>query len=181
MCFTDASDGSARDAELTREEVIALVLYTGGNRPGELFAMPYLVLTLVLTLVLARPGPMYTCYNREMRDALSLIATSNSAHHAEAPIFLTTIHMIVSGLIKLSKLTKLGDGVTLFRGLSGRNLPKEFLKADEYGCWYAPCMIAPSRCSASCYLMALGGGAVAGWSWHSCRRRATSRWRQRFD
>jgi len=42
----------------------------------------------------------------------------------------TTLHVINSSIVKLSKLTK---AVPVYRGISGRVLPREFWAANEFG------------------------------------------------
>eukprot|EP00966_Prymnesium_polylepis_P250740 5798002-Prymnesium_polylepis.1 len=61
-------------------------------------------------------GPMYKLYNNTLRK--QLFGT-----------FVTTIHSINSGIVKLSKLTK---ATTVYRGVSGL-LPNEFWEESEDG------------------------------------------------
>ena len=45
-------------------------------------------------------------------------------------VFVTTIHAINSGIVKLAKLQRT---TTVYRGVSGGVLPSEFLLPDQYG------------------------------------------------
>ena len=47
--------------------------------------------------------------------------------------YITTIHAIVSGIIKGSCIMKLPFNRKVYRGLSGFELPEEFWNEDEYG------------------------------------------------
>ena len=48
-------------------------------------------------------------------------------------MFSTTIHCLVSGVTKISRVTKLGEGLLLYRGFGGLALPDQFYKAPESG------------------------------------------------
>ena len=62
-------------------------------------------------------GPMYVHYNGVLRNK-----TKGS--------FVTTLHAINSGILKLSKLTK---AATVYRGVAGGVLPKQFWSPNEHG------------------------------------------------
>ena len=62
-------------------------------------------------------GPMYAKYNGTLRTK------SRGA-------YVTTLHAINSGIVKLSKQTK---ACTVYRGVSGGILPEEFWQANEHG------------------------------------------------
>ena len=47
--------------------------------------------------------------------------------------YVTTIHAIVSAIIKLASIMKLPANRKVYRGLSGIELPPEFWQEDEYG------------------------------------------------
>ena len=47
--------------------------------------------------------------------------------------FSTTIHCLVSGITKISRVTRLGDGLLLYRGFGGLALPDQFYRATESG------------------------------------------------
>ena len=64
-------------------------------------------------------GPMYIFYNTVLRGGVRR--------------YITTIHAIVSGIIKLSSIMKLPFNRKVYRGLSGYILPAEFWMEDEYG------------------------------------------------
>eukprot|EP00960_Hanusia_phi_P060603 764555-Hanusia_phi.AAC.1 len=95
-------DSRVLTSELRREEVVALVLYT---------------------------GPMYVKYNQILRSA----KTSDASEEGAKNNYATTIHCIVSGVIKLSKLTKLPSSRLVYRGLSGLRMPERFVQEDELG------------------------------------------------
>jgi hypothetical protein len=63
---------------------------------------------------------MYAAYNRVLRQQV-------------APQFVTTIHAIVSGIIKLASIMVLPMDRKVYRGLSDIELPQEFWEEDEYG------------------------------------------------
>ena len=49
--------------------------------------------------------------------------------------FATTIHILVSAVVKLTRAEKLRAGLELYRGLGGSMaLPEKFYKGDENGC-----------------------------------------------
>ncbi len=49
--------------------------------------------------------------------------------------FATTIHILVSAVVKLTRAEKLPAGLELYRGLGGSMaLPEKFYKGDENGC-----------------------------------------------
>ena len=81
-------------------------------------------------------GAMYARYNTILRDTLpeEEDAQSNSGRaDADANLFPTTIHAIVSGIRKLAAVAKMPEGGAVFRGLSGLALPPEFFEEDEQG------------------------------------------------
>ena len=93
-----------RDAELSRPEVIAVVLYT---------------------------GPMYEKYNCILRrwpqGAYKEMVQKGAT-------YTTTIHALVSAVQKLASVMKLPDGLKLYRGLGGViDLPKSFFKSHANG------------------------------------------------
>jgi Ran GTPase-activating protein (RanGAP) involved in mRNA processing and transport len=65
-------------------------------------------------------GPMFMHYNMVLRQQTG-------------KQYITTIHAIVSGIIKLSSIMKLPLDRKVYRGLSGVELPEEFWHADKYG------------------------------------------------
>ena len=95
----------AKKAELTRAEMIAVVLYT---------------------------GPMFVVYNGILRqfpkELYDVFAESDNR-------FSTTIFVLVSAIQKLSRCMHIPAGMLLFRGLGGTlELPDSFTIADENGC-----------------------------------------------
>jgi hypothetical protein len=50
-------------------------------------------------------------------------------------LFATTIHILVSAVIRLARATRLPSGLELYRGLGGlMELPDSFLRVDANGC-----------------------------------------------
>jgi hypothetical protein len=47
--------------------------------------------------------------------------------------FATTIHCLVSAVTKISRATKIRDGLLLYRGLGGIRLPESFYKGGKAG------------------------------------------------
>jgi len=101
-----------KERELLLEEVICLRLYT---------------------------GPLFEKYNAVNRGVGKeskfmfdkFVSLCGGAEEKEAPnTYTTTIHVLTSGLIKVSKLSK---AVDLFRGMSGGVLPDQFWEADASG------------------------------------------------
>jgi hypothetical protein len=99
---------------LTRSELIALRLFT---------------------------GPMYMKYNAFLRH--HPISSTSTALLPSPPAiyqslkgnhYCTTISLIVSGIIKLSRTTPLPPSRRVYRGLSGLRLPEKFWKPDSFGC-----------------------------------------------
>ena len=89
-------------AGLTREEVIAIRLFT---------------------------GPMFMKYNAKLRQfpAAAVAALKGNA-------YVTSIHAVVSAIIKLSRTWKIPDDRKVYRGLGGMLLPQKFWREDAYGC-----------------------------------------------
>ncbi len=95
----------AEKAALTREEMIAVVMYT---------------------------GPMFVVYNGILRqypqELYKVFATGDNR-------FSTTIFVLVSAVQKLSRCMHIPAGMLLYRGLGGTlELPDSFSKADANGC-----------------------------------------------
>jgi hypothetical protein len=56
-------------------------------------------------------------------------------YSAGGNLFATTIFVLVSAVIKISRVMRLPPGLALFRGLGGlAELPDSFWSADEHGC-----------------------------------------------
>ena len=77
-------------------------------------------------------GPMYSRYNRILREALSS-ESQGAGTSASSNFYPTTIHVLVSGICKLTRVAKMPEGRVVFRGLSGLALPPEFFEKDEQG------------------------------------------------
>jgi hypothetical protein len=90
---------------LRREEVIALRLYT---------------------------GPCYQLYNAALRKAAIAGGKGEGGEQtsAEGVPFVTTVHLINSGLLKLSKLQQC---VVVYRGIGGVTLPEVFREPNKDG------------------------------------------------
>uniref|UniRef100_A0A7S0W5B3 NAD(P)(+)--arginine ADP-ribosyltransferase n=1 Tax=Hemiselmis tepida TaxID=464990 RepID=A0A7S0W5B3_9CRYP len=73
-------------------------------------------------------GPMYCKYNAVLRNfPESMVKLMHGNKYT------TTIHCIVSGIIKLSKSMKLPEDRKVYRGLGGLELPEAFTKPDAFG------------------------------------------------
>jgi hypothetical protein len=48
-------------------------------------------------------------------------------------LFPTTIHVLVSSIVKLTQSMKIPTGFRLYRGLSGKELPASFYQHDKQG------------------------------------------------
>jgi hypothetical protein len=98
---------AARMAKLRREEVIAIILYT---------------------------GPMYTMYNcvlAQWSSPATMWATLQSGNN----LFTTTLSVLVSAVQKLSAISVIPDGLKLYRGTGGlASLPQHFSTPDEFNC-----------------------------------------------
>jgi hypothetical protein len=97
----------ARKAGLRREEVIAIILYT---------------------------GPMYMIYNCLLARWSSPSAMWDTLRCGNN-LFTTTLSVLVSAVQKLSAITVIPDGLRLYRGTGGLTyLPDHFTNPDEYNC-----------------------------------------------
>ena len=96
---------ASQDANLRKEEIIAIVLYT---------------------------GPMFQIYNTILRkhpeDKFAIFNDGDN-------LFSTTIFVLVSAVQKLSRFTRIPLGTLLYRGLGGKvDLPDFFYQVDDKGC-----------------------------------------------
>ena len=71
-------------------------------------------------------GPMYVKYNAVLRGMA--VATAGGT------IYSSTVHLICSGLHKLSRVSELPKEMKLYRGTGGMALPSSFLEPDASGC-----------------------------------------------
>jgi hypothetical protein len=71
-------------------------------------------------------GPMYLKYNAVLRGMAGATAGGTS--------YCNTIHLISSGLRKLSRVSEPPAGMLLYRGNGGMALPSSFLEPDEQVC-----------------------------------------------
>ena len=95
-------------AALIKEEVAALRLYT---------------------------GPMFVLYNAALRRSPKEDVAKITVENGQLNLYETTIFAIVSGVTKLSKVTKIPEGRRLYRGLGGMVLPRQFWES------YAECQV----------------------------------------
>ncbi len=59
----------------------------------------------------------------------------SSKFRAGGNLYATTIHILVSAVIKIARAMKLPSGLELFRGLGGlTELPDSFFRVDANGC-----------------------------------------------
>ena len=70
----------------------------------------------------------------ELAARLSQAVDEHRQMSKTKPQFVTTIHMITSGIIKLSNLMRLPQSRKVYRGLGGMALPGCFFWPDEFGC-----------------------------------------------
>ena len=52
--------------------------------------------------------------------------------HLKGNKYVTSIHCAVSGMVKLSKVTRIPDSRKVYRGMSSMRLPREFWIEDEH-------------------------------------------------
>uniref|UniRef100_A0A7S4PDB7 EF-hand domain-containing protein n=2 Tax=Guillardia theta TaxID=55529 RepID=A0A7S4PDB7_GUITH len=97
-----------KSSKLTKEELIGLRLYT---------------------------GPMYMLYNESLRDYLSKHKSSSPSRRSvrKKMNYVTTIRMIASGILKLSKLSSLPPNRKVYRGLANVKLPVFMVSSDHLG------------------------------------------------
>ena len=69
---------------------------------------------------------MYVKYNGVLRGMAGATAGGTT--------YSATVHLIASGLRKLSRVSEPPEGMVLYRGNGGMALPADFLEPDEQGC-----------------------------------------------
>ena len=74
-------------------------------------------------------GPMFVKYNTVLRSMGGGAATA-AKQLLHGNLYTTTLHVISSSIVKLSKLTR---AVKVYRGISGMALPEAFHEANQYG------------------------------------------------
>ena len=74
-------------------------------------------------------GPMFMKYNASLR-----MFPHDMFEGLQGNRYTTTIHAVVSAIIKLSKVWELPPSRKVYRGLSGMVLPQAFWKKDRFGC-----------------------------------------------
>ena len=94
---------TAKEGNLGRVEVIALVLYS---------------------------GPMKTEYNNQLRK---IAQPSDDAISERDKTYSTTIFVLGSAIVKLTKLQRISTGMRLFRGVNGLRFPDRFQQPDNSG------------------------------------------------
>ena len=98
---------TSKNAKLRREEVIAVVLYT---------------------------GPMFHAYNTVLRKRLHFSGIDRSEADSERQ-YVTTIFVIASAIVKLTRVQRIESGLKVYRGLGGDvQFPRPSDKADGRGC-----------------------------------------------
>ncbi len=77
-------------------------------------------------------GPMYQIYNTILRQHTK---EDFQVFKNGRNLFPTTIHVLVSAVIKIARIIAIPPGLNLYRGLGGTaELPDSFWKADQFGC-----------------------------------------------
>jgi len=101
-------EANVKMAGLRTEEALALQLYT---------------------------GPMYWKYNTVLRNPPDMLQDPppDSFVRLRGNKYTTTIYCIVSGTIKLSKVTSLPPSRVVYRGLHGLEMPNKFVSQDAFG------------------------------------------------
>jgi len=92
-------DKVSRRADLGKDEIIAVILYT---------------------------GPMFQIYNLVLRQG-----PADLFQALKGNLYSTTIHCLVSGVTKISRVTEIPDNLILYRGLGNLKLPDHFYKRTE--------------------------------------------------
>ena len=80
-------------------------------------------------------GPMFFLYNAALRRAPKEYVKKIEIDNGKLNLYETTIFAIVSGVTKLSKVTKIPEDRRLYRGLGGMLLPRQFWES------YAECQV----------------------------------------
>ncbi|GFH52597.1 hypothetical protein CTEN210_09073 [Chaetoceros tenuissimus] len=136
--------------KLTEEEVIALRLYTGpmyikysntirairAYKDGKAKKSIGYRTNKVLLKFIEICGPRNKKDNEDYysEDAVKAMTDIKFAKLVkECNRYTNTLHAINSGIIKLSKLTKLHNQYTVYRGIANKNLPKEFTSPNQFG------------------------------------------------
>jgi hypothetical protein len=127
-----------KDAGLTEIEVVVVRLYT---------------------------GPMYSLYNRMMRQILKeleakvqldkaenvvmkdLLSAATQVRKETKPKFVSTMHALGSAIIKIRKLGILPEDLTVVRGLAGLDFPDKFKYKNHRG----GCLFLPLGCLLLCF------------------------------
>ncbi len=116
--------------ELLYEEVLGACLYTG---PMFMQVMPppqHCAQTLPHTRIHSRPDQ----YNKRLRDIVMSLGTNKQQPQPSSSSgdqhYTTTIHVINGAVLKLSKLSK---AATVYRGISGGQLPLAFIRENDDG------------------------------------------------
>ena len=75
-------------------------------------------------------GPCFVKYNTVLRGLQSKTFYKKFIELTKGNKYTTTLHVINSAVVKLSKLTVVSK---VYRGVSGGRLPRQFRVANEYG------------------------------------------------
>jgi hypothetical protein len=130
----------SRLAKLLRCEVISVVLYTGPM----VRLTPYFILSTFQAeqrRYSKQESFVAYCWRNHLsvwqyylHNAILRQSDKYPELKALGRVFTTTIHVLVSAVLKLSRAMKLPEGLRLYRGLGGTmDLPEAFFHADECG------------------------------------------------
>ena len=123
----DSPTANRAKTKLVDCEIVATILYTGPMVRSQHFWRSFPSLDLVSDPTFRE---QYQIYNMVLRKwpAEGLKALNDNT-------FATTIHCLVSAVTKISRVTRIHDGLLLYRGLGGAvALPESFCQADGNGC-----------------------------------------------
>ena len=121
----DSPTANRAKTKLVDCEIVATILYTGPMGRSQHFWRSFPSLDLVSDPTFRE---QYQIYNMVLRKwpAEGLKALNDNT-------FATTIHCLVSAVTKISRVTRIHDGLLLYRGLGGVRLPDSFYRASEAG------------------------------------------------
>jgi hypothetical protein len=116
-----------RKARLTDDEILAVV-----RVPPLACPLHHLCRALILQSQVLYSGPMFQMYNAILRRYPEEVF---GQFEQGGNLFPTTIFVLQSAVLKISRVMRLPPGLELFRGLGGlAELPDSFDQPDEHGC-----------------------------------------------
>jgi hypothetical protein len=123
-------------ANLTRAEVVAVVMYTGPmvNTPLTLHSIH---VTTIANSTALLPAASHACAQFQIYNTIlrRYPAATYQFFSSRGNTFSTTIFVLVSAVQKLSRCALIAPGTLLYRGLGGKlDLPDSFHTVDENGC-----------------------------------------------